>query len=118
MKINYNPITNKINDPVVVPLLWREPVKSLDDLDQVSLPVDGECRYVEVLNKVYQYWKEDNKWHNLGTPASGEGDMQKSVYDTNNNGIVDNSERLEGYKSSYFMEKKYVSEYKSFEVTV
>jgi len=28
--------------------------------------------------------------------AVGVGDMQKSVYDTNDNGIVDNSEKLEG----------------------
>ena len=28
--------------------------------------------------------------------AAGEGDMAKSVYDTNDNGIVDNSEKLEG----------------------
>ena len=35
------------------------------------------------------------------TPV-GTGDMAKSVYDTDNNGIVDNAEKLEGHAASYF----------------
>ena len=34
--------------------------------------------------------------------AMGGGDMTKAVYDTNNDGIVDNSEALEGHNSLYF----------------
>lgn len=37
-----------------------------------------------------------------GGTVGGSGDMLKAVYDTNNNGIVDNSEKLEGNSSSYF----------------
>lgn len=35
------------------------------------------------------------------TPV-GAGDMAKSVYDTDDNGIVDNAEKLEGHAASYF----------------
>jgi len=97
MKINYNPITNKVDESAIVPIVWREPVDSLDELNNIDLPLDGECRYVRSENKVYQYWKEDNKWHNLGYPTSGSGsgDMLKSVYDTNNDGIVDKAESID-----------------------
>ena len=37
-----------------------------------------------------------------GKDGTGSGDMSKSVYDQNNNGIVDNSEKLEGHGASYF----------------
>lgn len=37
-----------------------------------------------------------------GQNGTGSGDMSKSVYDQNNNGIVDNSEKLEGHGASYF----------------
>jgi len=98
MKINYNPITNQIDYPAIVPIVWREPVDSLDDLNNISLPLDGECRYVRNENKVYQYWKEDSKWHDLGIPptsGTGSGDMLKSVYDTDNDGIVDKAESVD-----------------------
>ena len=98
MKINYNPITNKVDESAIVPIVWREPVDSLDDLNNINLPLDGECRYVRSENKVYQYWKEDNKWHDLGIPptsGTGSGDMLKSVYDTDNDGIVDKAESID-----------------------
>jgi len=34
--------------------------------------------------------------------ALGAGDMTKSVYDTNNNGIIDNAEKLNGQDSSFY----------------
>lgn len=37
--------------------------------------------------------------------VSGLGDMQKSIYDTNDNGIVDNSENLQGNNSSYHLNR-------------
>ena len=37
-----------------------------------------------------------------GKDGTGSGDMSKSVYDQNNNGIVDNSEKLGGNLPSYF----------------
>lgn len=33
---------------------------------------------------------------------AGGGDMLKAIYDSNNNGVVDNAERLNGYEYSYF----------------
>jgi len=38
--------------------------------------------------------------HSAG--GNGNGDMTKTVYDMNDNGIVDNSEKLEGHPASYF----------------
>ncbi|MDR2541693.1 MAG: hypothetical protein LBD11_08385 [Candidatus Peribacteria bacterium] len=35
-----------------------------------------------------------------GNDGTGSGDMNKATYDTNNNGIVDNSEQLAGYTPS------------------
>lgn len=37
-----------------------------------------------------------------GRDGSGTGDMEKSTYDTDNSGVVDNAERLEGHDASYF----------------
>jgi len=48
-------------------------------------------------NKLYA--KANNKWELISGEASvggGSGDMLKSVYDINNNNIVDNAEKLNG----------------------
>jgi hypothetical protein len=37
--------------------------------------------------------------------VTGTGDMQKSVYDTTNNGIVDNSEKLNNQAASYYLDR-------------
>ena len=37
-----------------------------------------------------------------GNDGSGSGDMSKSVYDANGNGVVDNAEKLGGHAASYF----------------
>jgi hypothetical protein len=37
--------------------------------------------------------------------GGGVGDMQKSVYDVNNNGIVDNSTQLDGQNASYYLDR-------------
>lgn len=41
-----------------------------------------------------------------GKDGTGSGDMSKSVYDQNNNGIVDNSEKLDGHGASYFAQNQ------------
>lgn len=41
-------------------------------------------------------------------PSFGTGNMSKETYDYNNNGIVDDSERLGGVLSQYYAEKTYV----------
>ncbi len=43
-----------------------------------------------------------------GPAGEGDGDMKKNVYDTNNNGIVDNSEKLGGQLPSYYAVKSEV----------
>jgi len=52
-------------------------------------------------NKLYA--KVNNKWNLIRGEApagggGGSGDMLKSVYDKNNNGIVDNAELIDGRK--------------------
>jgi hypothetical protein len=37
-----------------------------------------------------------------GANGEGAGDMEKRIYDTDNDGVVDNSEQLEGHGASYF----------------
>jgi len=37
--------------------------------------------------------------------VTGTGDMQKSVYDTTNNGVVDNSEKLNNQAASYYLDR-------------
>ena len=39
---------------------------------------------------------------NDGADGLGSGDMMKATYDSNGNGIVDNTEKLEGHAASYF----------------
>jgi hypothetical protein len=41
----------------------------------------------------------------IAATGSGSGDMLKSTYDTNNNGIVDNSEALNGQSPSYYLSR-------------
>ena len=41
-------------------------------------------------------------WCEQAEGASAGGDMRKAVYDIDNNGIVDNSEKLEGHSADYF----------------
>lgn len=49
----------------------------------------------------------DGKNPDTFTVANGGGDMLKSMYDINQNGIVDNSEALNGHNSDYFASKQY-----------
>ena len=37
-----------------------------------------------------------------GANGEGSGDMEKRIYDTNDDGVVDNAEQLEGHGASYF----------------
>ena len=39
-----------------------------------------------------------------GGGGSGSGDMTKAVYDTDNNGIVDNSQKVSGYTGKEIMD--------------
>jgi hypothetical protein len=66
---------------------FQQPLIALDDLDDVvvSAPSNGQ---------VIEYNSTSGKWENVSPSALG-GDMNKSVYDTDNDGVVDSSEKLE-----------------------
>jgi len=59
-----------------------------------SSPVERQLFYRDDEHKWYIY--NGTSWVWLGGGGGGSGDMLKSVYDTNDNSIVDNAEKLEG----------------------
>ena len=44
-------------------------------------------------------------WYTLTAGASGGGDMYKSIYDLNDSGVVDDSEKLNGQLPSYYLSR-------------
>jgi hypothetical protein len=66
---------------------FQQPLIELDDLNDVvvSAPSNGQ---------VLVYNSTTSKWENETSSATG-GDMTKAVYDTDNDGVVDSSEKLE-----------------------
>lgn len=64
-----------------------QPLITLDDLNDVviSAPSNGQ---------IIQYNATSGKWENVSPSALG-GDMLQSVYDVDNDGVVDSSEKLE-----------------------
>ena len=66
---------------------FQQPLITLDNLNDVviSAPSNGQ---------VLEYNSTTNKWENVSPSALG-GDMMQSVYDTDNDGVVDSSEKLE-----------------------
>lgn len=63
------------------------------DIDSTA-PTDGQ---------VLTYDNATSKWK--PTDSSGSGDMLKSTYDTDNDGVVDNAEKLEGQAGSYYLNR-------------
>ena len=66
---------------------FQQPLISLDDLNDVvvSTPSNGQ---------VIEYNSTSGKWENVSPSALG-GDMTQAVYDTDSDGVVDSSEKLE-----------------------
>jgi hypothetical protein len=66
---------------------FQAPLIQLDDLNDVAIsaPSNGQSLV---------YNGTTSKWENLTSSATG-GDMTKAVYDTDNDGVVDSSEKLE-----------------------
>ena len=95
MKINYNYLGD-ISEEFITPYVFKDSVATTDDLLAIKAPLDGEIRKVLADGKFYQYDKENDTWNakTIHTSGSGSGDMAKSTYDTNNNGIVDGAEKL------------------------
>jgi hypothetical protein len=69
----------------------------LDDISAITSPTTND-----VIT-----WDGSN-W--IAAASSGSGDMTKAVYDTNNNGIVDNSEKLNGQSASYYTNSDNITE--------
>ncbi|QIB68272.1 hypothetical protein Ami103574_02615 [Aminipila butyrica] len=71
---------------------------------RAAYPTGNEYVYqVEEDRNVYLWSGIENDWVSLG--GIGNGDMLKSVYDTNGNGVVDDAERLGGELPSYYDNK-------------
>lgn len=66
---------------------FQQPLITLDDLNDVvvSAPSNGQ---------VIEYNSTSGKWENVSPSALG-GDMTQAVYDTDSDGVVDSSEKLE-----------------------
>jgi hypothetical protein len=65
----------------------------LDDLLDVDLTSPSQ-------GHILVYNQSTSKWENVAQSGSA-GDMYKSTYDTTDNGVVDNSEKLGGELPSY-----------------
>jgi len=69
-------------------------IKEVEDMTEVAYEKNGKKIIAKAVN---------GKWietYTEGNSTSGIGDMLKSVYDTNDNGVVDNSKKLNGHSSS------------------
>lgn len=63
---------------------------------------DGEFGFTTDTKKLYIGLGGQNV---LLVNISTSGDMQKSIYDTNNDGIVDNADTLDGIHANGFLQK-------------
>lgn len=85
----------------IMPVLWRDAGKT-EPPDELKR--DGFLVYADGTNwnpgggkGLYRWDNATNNWQKIeGSGGGGSGDMLKSVYDINNNGIVDDAEKLNG----------------------
>ena len=82
-----------------------ERAEVIKDIEAITDTVSQDDNKLPTSNAVYQ--AIDEKVSEIGA-----GDMQKSVYDTNNNGIVDNAERLGGELPEYYASANDVDSFK------
>lgn len=71
-------------------MYWKDPVQTIGDL-----PVsddDGACRVVRADESIYQYDATTTTW--IKVAGEGVGDMLKTVYDPNDDGIVKGADEL------------------------
>ena len=67
-----------------------------------SSPVKGQVYFNTTDNKFMVY--NGTTWDQMGS-STATGDMSKSTYDTDNDGVVDNSEQLNGQGASYYLNR-------------
>lgn len=65
--------------------------------------VTSETKRVESMDTIEKEWEEIKK--DLGSQG-GTGDMMKAIYDKNNDGVVDNSEKLGNVAASMYIQKQ------------
>jgi hypothetical protein len=65
-------------------------------------PVKGQVYFNTTTNKFNVY--NGTVWVEMGQ-SEATGDMEKSIYDTNNSGVVDNSEQLNGQGASHYLDR-------------
>lgn len=70
-----------------------------------SYPVGDEGKYAKVVDTgtIWIWDTGTSNWIDSGVSAYSDGDMLKSVYDTNADGVVDDSTRLGGYTASAYV---------------
>lgn len=67
-----------------------------------SSPVKGQVYFNTTSNKFNVY--NGTVWVEMGTSAAT-GDMEKSTYDTNDSGVVDDSEKLNNQSPSHYLDR-------------
>lgn len=67
-----------------------------------STPVKGQVYFNTTSNKFCVY--NGTVWVEMGTSAAT-GDMEKSIYDTNDSGVVDDAEQLNGENPSHYLDR-------------
>jgi len=70
--------------------------------DLNTLPASLPKSYINIGTQSAPNWQ---LYYNPAFNVATNGDMLKSVYDTNNNGVVDNSEKLNGQLASYYLSR-------------
>lgn len=90
------------------PILWPECGKA-EPPEQLKR--DGFLAFADGVNwdpgagRGFYVWNATSEqWEKIGTTS---GDMTKAVYDIDNDGVVDNAEKLEGHPASDFAEAEH-----------
>ena len=97
---------DELNDQYV----WRDVSSLPGTIDQSTalLPVNFNYSIFSLPDTDHRYQKQFNFF--LATPSKGDGDMLKSTYDTNGNGVVDNTEKLNNQPASFYDQRAHVAD--------
>lgn len=105
---NLNKLYKIVNSQVVDLFLELEINNTVDD--KLMNLLLSDLNDVEIttpsINQVLRF--DGTKWINGAIsfpPGSGTGDMLKMEYDTNDNGVVDDSEKLNGQLASFYLDR-------------
>jgi len=101
---NYDP-TNKQSDVYSMDNMDETATKKvLTSTERSAISTNtSKVSFPEAPEDGKQYARKDADWEEVA--AASAADMEKSVYDTDNSGVVDNSEGLEGNDSTYHLDR-------------